>query len=219
MQIEVHRAEAHDLRHDVGAEERLFPQKGRSPTITRLGFDAHVLVSGEQEAAGAAGRVADRLTDVGVHHLDHGLDQRAGRKILARAAFHLPGVALQQALVNRTLDVDVDAHPGLAVDQADEALQLGGIVDLALGLEKQRPDEIGALRQRDERGLVMRVERLAVFVFEAAPLVFGRDQRGLAEIGGALLVHLEEEKEADLADVVAVADALVAEDVRVVPDF
>ena len=47
----------------------------------------------------------------------------------------------------------------------------------------------------------------------------GRDGAGLAQQLGALLVHLQEQQEGDLLDVIAVADALVTQHVGVVPDF
>ena len=44
-----------------------------------------VVVGGQEEAAGAAGRVADGLPGLGLHDVDHGLDQRARREVLAGA--------------------------------------------------------------------------------------------------------------------------------------
>ena len=49
-----------------------------------------VVVGGEQEAAGAAGRVADASSPGrGLHAVHDGLDERAGREVLARAALHV----------------------------------------------------------------------------------------------------------------------------------
>ena len=45
-----------------------------------------VVVRGQQEAAGAAGRVADGLPGRGAHHVHDGLDERPRREVLARAA-------------------------------------------------------------------------------------------------------------------------------------
>src|SRR6185312_6138751 len=47
---------------------------------------------------------------------------------------------------------------------------------------------------------------------------FGND-RGLAEFRFPLLVHFEEQKAGDLLDIVAVGDAGVAQNMRVVPDL
>jgi hypothetical protein len=44
-----------------------------------------VVVRREEEAAGAAGRIADRFLRPRVHHLHDGLDQRPRREVLPRA--------------------------------------------------------------------------------------------------------------------------------------
>ena len=45
----------------------------------------HVVVGGQQEAAGAAGGVANGVAGPGTDHVHHGLDEGTGREILARA--------------------------------------------------------------------------------------------------------------------------------------
>ena len=72
-----------------------------------LGDD--VVVGGQQEAAGAAGRVADGVVRAGAHHVHDGLDQRARREVLAGAGLHVLGVALQQGLVGVALHVGAEA--------------------------------------------------------------------------------------------------------------
>ncbi|HMO94890.1 MAG TPA: hypothetical protein PKD27_02145 [Tepidiformaceae bacterium] len=210
MEIEVHGAQPHHLRHDVVASEGLPAQPLAHPAILRRRLALHVLVGCEQEASGTARRVADRLAGLGIDDLDHGLDEGAWCEVLARAALHLARVPLQQTLVDRALHVHVHAHPGLAVDEADETLELGRIVDLALGLEEQGADEIGAFGERREGRLIVGVQRLPGLRPQGLPLILRRDKRRLAEELGPLLVHLEEQEEADLADIVAVADPLVA---------
>lgn len=219
VQVEVHGAQPHHLGHDVVAAEGLAPQPFVDLAVPRRGLGLHVLVGGQQEPTGPTGRVADGLRGLRVDHLDHGLDERPRGEVLARPTLHLAGVPLQQALVDCALYVHVHAHPGLAVDQADQALELGGIVDLALGLEEQRADEVGAFRELGQRVLVVGVERLPGLRPQGLPLELRGDQRGLAEQLGPLVVHLQEQEEADLADVFTVADALVAQHVGVVPDF
>lgn len=49
-------------------------------------------------------------------------------------------------------------------------------------------------------------------------MLFG-DDGGFAEQGGLLVGHFEEQQVGELFDVVAIADAIVAEDVAVVPEF
>ena len=89
----------------------------------------------EQEAARAAGRIADRLPRLGAHHVHHRGDERARREVLARAAFHVLGVLLQQALVGVALHVGGKRGPLLLVDQVDDQpAQLGRVLDLVLRL-------------------------------------------------------------------------------------
>jgi hypothetical protein len=54
---------------------------------------------------------------------------------------------------------------------------------------------------------------------EFLPAPFGRNDGRLVEELGALLVHLEEQQQSDLLDIVAVADPLVSQHVRIVPDL
>jgi hypothetical protein len=75
----------------------------------RGGVLADVVVGRQQEAAGAAGRVADGLARPGLHHVDHGLDERPRGEVLARARLDVLGVLLQQPFVDVGLDVDVEA--------------------------------------------------------------------------------------------------------------
>ncbi len=66
----------------------------------------------------------------------------------------------------------------------------------------------------------MRVKIVAVEAFEALPVEGARDKDGT--IGKELLPfvgHLEEEQECELLDVVLIQEAVIAEDVAVVPEF
>src|SRR5690606_19761749 len=66
---------------------------------------------------------------------------------------------------------------------------------------------------------VLQLQRVAVLVGQLRPAPLWRNGTGLTQELHALLVHLEEQQVGELLDVVAVADALVAQDVGVVPDF
>jgi len=55
------------------------------------------------------------------------------------------GRSSQQALVDFALHIDVEADPGLAVDQVNQAAQLSRILDPILGLAEDHWDEPGAL--------------------------------------------------------------------------
>ena len=60
---------------------------------------------------------------------------------------------------------------------------------------------------------------LAVLDDQREPAVFRRDGGLRVAVLHALVVHLEEEQVRDLLHVIAIRDALVAQDVGVVPDF
>ena len=83
MQIQVHGAQAHDFVDDVDAGEGFVAQSGQFVAVLGLAF--HVVVGGEQEAAGAAGRVDDGFADFRVDALDHRFDDRARGEVLAGA--------------------------------------------------------------------------------------------------------------------------------------
>lgn len=120
----------------------------------------HVLPGREQKARRAAGRIVDRLVWLRIDHLHHRLNDRARREVLAGAGFHVLRVAGQQALVDIALHVDRQAEPDLAVDEANEALQFGRVLDLVLGLQEDRADDAALLRKPVEQLRIGRVQRL-----------------------------------------------------------
>ena len=54
---------------------------------------------------------------------------------------------------------------------------------------------------------------------QRVPAAIGGDGRGFVQRRGALLVHLEEQQETDLPEIIAERHALVAQDVGIVPHF
>jgi hypothetical protein len=135
------------------------------------------------------------------------------------APLHLGGVALEQALVDGAFHVDADADPGLGVDQGHHALELGRVGELVLRAAKDGADQALFLAQCFERVAVLDFEVVAAFAGQLVPAPRRRHGARLAEIVCALVVHLQEQQKGDLLDVVAIADALVAQDVGVVPDL
>jgi hypothetical protein len=119
--------------------------------------------------------------------------------------------------VNLAFDVDVQAGPGFAVDEVDEAAQLGGVLDFVLGLAEDDGDEAGADAERIQDVAVVALQGVAVQPQQALPVEIGGDGAAPAEQAG-LVIHLEEEQVGELLQVVAVRNAVVAEDVAVVPD-
>ena len=64
-----------------------------------------IIVSGQQESARAARRIADRHLGLGTHHVDNRRNQGPGRKVLSRSTFHVLGVFLEQPFVGVALHV------------------------------------------------------------------------------------------------------------------
>lgn len=142
MQVEVHGAEADDAGDDVGAAQGFGLEVGAG------GFVEFVLlldevVGGEEEAAGAAGGVADDLAGLRLHDIDDGADEGAGGEVLASALVGGAGGLFEEAFVDGAFDVDVHAGPILVGDHFDDALEVGGVVDLVLGLAEDDADEAG----------------------------------------------------------------------------
>ena len=92
VEEEVHAAEAGDVGHQLDAAQRL---EAQVPLLVAVELEVvlEVLVGGEEEAAGAAGRVGDHLAGLRPHAVDDGVDQRARREVLPRPALDVLGVA------------------------------------------------------------------------------------------------------------------------------
>ncbi len=180
-----------------------------------------IIVRREQEAARAAGRIADRLPRLRRDHIDHRGDERTRREVLARAAFHVLGVLLQQALVGVALHVGVEARPLLLVDQVDDQpAQLGRVLDLVLRLAEDDAEHARPLAEFLQRMAVMDLQIVAVQLQQRGPAVTFRNRRRLVERRLRLLVrHFQEQQKRQLLDVVAVGQAVIAQDVAVVPEF
>ena len=165
------------------------------------------------------------LARVGIDHRHHGVDQRARREVLSGAGLHLLGIALKQALVDRAFDVDALFEPAFAVDQADDPLELGRVLDFVLRFEEDGADHAGLARQLVEYLGVALGQFLALQIAKPAPLaILGdrravRPQQALRHKLGALVVHLEKQQIGNLRDVGLVGYALVAQHMGVVPDF
>src|SRR5579884_1404076 len=218
MQVQVHHAQAGGVVHELPAMQGVVIDVVLLVAVERAVAAQDVIVGGQKEAAGAAGRVADGIVGGGVHHLDDGLDQRARGEVLPGAGLGVLGVLLKQALVDGAFHVEVETDPGLAVDQLDQAAQLGRVLDAVLGLAEDDGDQAGADAQFLEDLAVVAFQGVAVEGQQAAPVVLVGDVAGAAQEGGLLVLHLEEEQVGELLQVVAVGHPIVAQDVAVVPD-
>jgi hypothetical protein len=131
-----------------------------------------VIMRRQQEAARAAGGIADGLARLRGHHVHHGGDERARREVLARAAFHVLGVLLQQAFVGIALHVGGQAGPLLLVDQVhDQPPQLGRVLDLVLRLAEDDAQHARPLAEFLQRVAVMRFQFVAVQLEQSRPAI------------------------------------------------
>ena len=117
MQQQVHgaqsRREVGDFRAGEGARAQvgcLVGLQGREPVDDGS-------VRAQEEAAGAAGRIADAVAGLGHHHVDDRGDQCPRREVLASASGALLGGLLDQSLVGGACDVGVVAEPLVLVDE------------------------------------------------------------------------------------------------------
>ena len=117
VQKHVHDAEPRGAIDDLPALERLVLEKSALVARHVAIMAGNRVVRGQQESAGAAGGIANFLHGSGLHHIDDGLDQCAGRKILACTAFGILGILLQQPFVGVALDIGLHRCPLDAVDQ------------------------------------------------------------------------------------------------------
>ena len=96
VEIQVHHTEPRRAIDNLPAVQRVVAQMLQLlPVHGRVMLD-DVVVGGQQEPAGTAGRVADGHIRPGPHHIDDGLDQGTRREVLPGAGLHVLGVALQQ---------------------------------------------------------------------------------------------------------------------------
>ena len=137
---------------------------------------------------------------------------------MARAGFGILGVLLQQAFVDLAFDINTQADPGLAVDQFEQTFEFCGILDFILRLAEDGRDETGALAKFSQDVDIVRFELVAIACQQAGPIKIGRNRAGFAQHGCGLIIHFQEEQIGELLDVIAIRDAVVAQDVAVIPD-
>ncbi len=140
---------------------------------------------------------------------------------MARAAFHVLGVLLQQPLVSVALHVGGEAGPLLLVDQVhDEPAQLGRVLDFVLRLAEDDAEHARPLAEFLQRMAIMNFQLVAIQLQQRRPIVALGNGRRLVERRLRLLVrHFQEQQKRQLLDVIAVGQAVIAQDVAVVPEL
>ena len=135
VQQHVHAAQPRHAVHQLHAEERAVLEPLLLLAIELVVRDRQIVVSRQQEAAGAAGRVADGHLRLRTHHVHDRGDQRPRGEVLSGAALDVLGVLLEQPFVGVALHVGGERRPLLPIDQIDDQPpQFGRILDLVLGL-------------------------------------------------------------------------------------
>ena len=221
MQQQVHRGEASGAVDEFDAvRERVLqvvPLVGRHLVDIRGG----VLVGDEEEAARAAGWVGDAVVDSWVDDVDDGLDEGAGREVLPGARALVARALGEEAFVGVAVDVGARLRPVLLADEIDdEAAQLRGVGDAVLRLAEDGADDALFACEAVEDARVLEFEIVAGGLHESIPRVLlGDDSLGLEWALGAFVGHLEEEQVGELFGVLDDADAVVAQDVTVRPEF
>ena len=148
MQKQVHQAQAACTGHDLIAKEGAAVQKLKLANVELAAPACEPLISAQKEPARATRRVGNGLHGLGPHTLHHGLYQRAGREVLARAAFGVFGIVLQQAFVQVTLGVGIQADPALGINQLHQPREFGRVLNLVLCLEENRPQHAQLLKKK-----------------------------------------------------------------------
>ena len=172
VQIEVHRGKGDDEGCVVVTEERLVAQEVELLAVVRLPF--HIVVGSQKEATRAASGIAHGFADSRTRHIDHRLDERTGREVLACARLLVLAVLFEDAFVDGTLHVAIEVEPVLLVDHRDDLLQIDGLVDLVLRLDEDGADEAVLLREVLQGLLVLLDEVHAVERQEfLPPIAFG----------------------------------------------
>src|SRR5262249_42777662 len=155
----------------------------------------------------------------GAHDLDNPPDQCARREVLPRSRLKILRVPLQQPLVSVALNVDVECHPLLAVDQIDDqTAELCWILDPVLRLAEDDAEHSLLLADLAQDTDVVRFELITIERLEARPVEPRRDKRlSVPRLPRQLIRHLQEEQERELLEVVLVREPVISENVAVVP--
>ena len=204
----------------ASAEGRFFQLPLLIPGHVRIMLD-HVLIRREKEAAGAARRIADRLSRLRRNDIDHPRNQRTWREVLPGSRLHVLRVLLQQPLVGIALHVRAHHRPVFLVDQIDDQPpQLRRVLKLVLGLIEDQTEQALLVAELLQDVTVMIEQFIAVFLDQRRPTVLRRNRAWFViRRLRPLIRHFEKQQIRQLLDVIAIAHPVVAQDVTVVPEF
>ena len=102
---------------------------------------------------------------------------------MTRAAFGVFGVFLQQAFVDVSLHIGIQAAPGFVVDELNDPLELGGVLNLVLGFSEDGSQRAALPPQCVKDAAVEGFEGVAVFVSQALPVQSGWETDSLLNGG------------------------------------
>ena len=219
VEKEVHQAEAAGTGNDLVAVEGVVFEEFLLAFVELVVAD-QIVVGRKEEAACAAGWIGDGPARFGGHTFDHGGDQGPRGEILTSSGFGVLGVLFEDALVDVALGVGAERDPLGVIDHLDESAKLGGVLDLVLRLGEDLAEHAFTFAEFAQGLDVVHFQFRALEAFERLPSVFLWDSN--IPLVGRLTVfvsHLEEDQVGELFEVVAVADAVVAEGVAEAPDF
>ena len=220
VQVEIHDAQPCGRRNQLPSAHELLAQMF---LLVRIELSAevarHVVVRGEQKAAGTACRIANRIVRFRLHDIDGSLDQLPRSEILTRALRRFRRAFREQAFVDVALDVGLERHPSLGLDEVDDqALQGGWVLYVLARFLEDLAQHAALFSQLLEHVTVMHFEIVTVLRQEASPAELHRnDRRPLVGRERLLVRHLEKEQKRDLLGVSHVREPVVAQDVREIP--
>src|SRR5207302_359200 len=112
-------------------------------------------------------------------------------------------------------------HPLLFANQVgDKSLQFGGVLNLVLSFSEDDAEHPRLFAKLRQDMTVMAFQVVPVQTLKARPIQATRDESRPIVRGFHLLIgHLQEKQEGQLLDVVPVREAVIAENVAVIPEL
>ena len=145
VEVQVHHAKPDHAVHNIRAVKGLVSQEALLCSVKPIAFLGKVVIGSQEKSAGAACRIADGLHRLRFHHLHNRLNQGTGREVLTGAAFGIFSVLLQQTFVDVPFHIGIQAAPGLIIDELNDALEFGRVLNLVLRFSEDYPQRAALL--------------------------------------------------------------------------